>query len=1096
MTLGFVSPTVAPVGVDLVVVTAQCSNLADGARVHAHGFGAVGSQLVHEGPVERLSPELARFTLPERMFVIPTFLEITITNPGTAPSNPLLIEISSPKLLGALPTSIPVGRDLDLTLICSEVYSNPQRQTGVRFDGVALERSRVTVQPEVGRIVARIPAAMATNVPHFVALFNPTTADPWFSPTLQVPASTPGTASLTGLTPAAAAVGRDDLTVTLSGSGLAPGATALAMGEALPTTVAGGAATVTVPRRLLQGLRLLPLTLANPGAPPSNPVTLEVIAPGFTSAPAVAAGQAAVVPIVVGGAYRFADGSRTTTARWDGVALAATVEPGGSRLMLQLPAALATTGSHSLTLSNPTDGAPVSSAPFAVVVGAPSPVLFLDSANPARIPIGYTTSVIVRGRNLPATADGYAVVRSGQAVPGVTVLAAEESFDRLSVTLSLRVDGRALPSADGVPPTQLQAAAFGKVASVPFGLDDAALRVPAGETFVRLRYGRTRAGADALIAVLSERRNAAGDPIESFIRLYRRRGEQVGSTIRGQGDGRHTDLLLVDFEGTGDDYLVAIVGTSRSAPELDCRVDVFRPNGAAAPALVLQQRLRNSTTFVPDFGEAVVVRRSAGGRQSNLLLVPQNSFIIEDRGVTPDVSQLFLLRFNNGALRSRLIEVRKTQATNSVVRTQSAVLRVGDQPRVVVVGKTHVFVVDGLSGDIAIGDIVRGADVPNPNPDGGDVQGRRYGQIRVAPVAGSPRLILAAHSQPTKLVTRASDRAGGCDGVALGCPCGAFGSYATLPLPPVGDQTLASLWSPRGPDQGYRFFAGATRKGFAKDKNQPLIRLQYVNGVDLHGGTPFQGITDLGDGLLSIVVGDAPLPPQRRSDDNRPCPGEYGDGTLTPRVVLLDAATGSTRATLSGATALDVLRRPGAPARLVLWGGLSNNTTAGYRAGKLQLATFEGGTLRVTHTLDDRHPALLEIDQLARPAEDVGVMSTTENHVMARPTIGTIDCFLSLRAGSPGGAQVLDAHAVADLTLQLEGASLDDAVAPYGGQRARLIGVVGGDDLPREPGGPVLPGDTLVVLEDDARTGGQRVRLFGVSSELPGTRRLLQVALA
>jgi hypothetical protein len=1095
------SPTSAPIGIDHLDLTLYGSGFAAEATVSAHGFGSVGSALVFSGPLQVIGPTQARVALPGSLFVITTFLEIVVTNRGAAASNPIRLEVAAPGIYAVSPTALVSGRDQALTITGGHFYTSAGgRQTGAAFDGVVLDAARVKVEPAVGRVTVQLTAAEATAGSHALALFNPTPSGPWYSNTWYLQANAVAGPQLSAIAPSTAGAGRDDLAIVLTGTNLAAGATVLAAGTVVPSTITNGALQATLPRTLLQAARAIPVSVVSAGVT-SNALTVSVVAPAVVSVSptSLAVGQAAAMVLGVTGAYTSA--GRATQVRWDGTLLTSTLDSTGARITAQLPATLATAGPHQLALVNPTDAGTAESAAFAVTVGGSPAVVSLATVTPGVLPLGRRSTVAVTGTNLPADAAAYAIVDDGQPVPGVTIESATVASARTNGSLLVRVEADAAAGGH-----LLRAQVAGASASVPIALardEGSVFAIPTGERFVAIRYGLRNAGRERVVGVLSEQASAAGvAPTFATVRLYGADGSGP-TVIQSKGPDRFTDFLFVDFEGVGADYVVGIVGRSQDpvTAGLLAGVVVIDPR-IADPTRQVRMRPVLSTDFDvakavnPNFGEAVVADAGPGTglfRRQSLLVVPQNSFLITPTRQNIQITKMFLVHVLSGSLQATPLDVPPTRATSgdTIERTMSAIYTADGRTRIVVFSKSLVVAVDASTGAMVRRQVVDPLDTSLdatssgnvdrdvPNPEGETVQGRRYGQFQFLPLGkdGALEMVVAAHSLPSRK--------------------GFYGMYTLLPVPAPRPSDATAYLPPQWGSKDtlttqYRFFRGAVKKSFDKDEAATRVRLRFVNGAELQGGTPYQGIGDLGDGQPTIVVSDAPTPAT---------PGPGGDA-LTPLLYVLNARTGKDHLTppLPNVIALDVLRRSGGPARVVAWSGVTTNTQAAYAGGTLEIFELDGPTPRPVGRLPERQPVLFNLGQLVRTPTDIASAAPEVTHVLARPIIGASDSFLTYRPGTfPTSPEVIDAYDVNTLAPQLVAVSLEAAVAAFGGRNARLVGLLD-DEFPRQTQAGVLPGHTFVVLsdsDDPADLAAQRLRLFGVSmADRVDERGLVPVTLA
>jgi hypothetical protein len=177
--------------------------------------------------------------------------------------------------------------------------------------------------------------------------------------------------------------------------------------------------------------------------------------------------------------------------------------------------------------------------------------------------------------------------------------------------------------------------------------------------------------------------------------------------------------------------------------------------------------------------------------------------------------------------------------------------------------------------------------------------------------------------------------------------------------------------------------------------------------------------------------------------------------------------------------ALDVLKTPNGPARIVVWGGLAAQQP--YANGRLQVLRYDAFARALVPMTranglpaefeQGRQPVLLSFRTLDRLPEDLGVSSERLALYLATPQIGAARTFLASRNNEPG---VLDAYDIETLERVPAGGRLEL------GQGSRLLAIV--DGLPLTAGEAILPGSAFVVQEN-AADGGQVIRFKRVTPD-------------
>jgi trimeric autotransporter adhesin len=257
----------------------------------------------------------------------------------------------------------------------------------VQLNGIALVTSFVTAaelnaQVSAAQVNAAGPLSIVVSNPGG-ALSNKFELDVVSAP------------SINAITPTTVAAGSASFTLTVEGSGFAPGAAMELNGIPLATTAASIVQLrALVPSAQVAKVGALSVTIVNPGPPPqtSNAETLKVVNTpviGSIDPPAVIEGSAAFALTVAGSG--FVSGS---VVQLDGTALA-TNFVNATQLEAQVPAAqVAQVAQLSVVTVNP--GATVSNAQTLEVVAAPD----IASIAPAAITAGsgaFTLIVLGKG---------------------------------------------------------------------------------------------------------------------------------------------------------------------------------------------------------------------------------------------------------------------------------------------------------------------------------------------------------------------------------------------------------------------------------------------------------------------------------------------------------------------------------------------------------------------------------------------------------------------------------------------------------------------------------------------------------------------------
>jgi hypothetical protein len=669
------------------------------------------------------------------------------------------------------------------------------------------------------------------------------------------------------------------------------------------------------------------------------------------------------------------------------------------------------------------------------VSGLPQGVGAAFSQNPAQgSSVSLTFSV-----SPSAPTGGFAVTVSGSAA-GASVL---------STSVNLAVTAGAMTTDSGIP-------------------------VPAGQALISTRFGQRRdpftGRMQQHVGVLTGGVNANGVRF-SLLRSFVPGSATPVLQLQRQGANRHTDFRFVDLAGDGNHFIACLSEKSQDdgTQDITSQIQILEPqNGGVVQGATLRSTVRpfgstQSTVVNPDFGGMAVARVN---QRDHVMVIAQNSFLTLGATVTSTVVHFF--RFSNGSVQRTDFTVGERPGGATVQRSMLAAGFFGSSAgkSFLIFAKDLLFVFDAVTGQqVAVRQVSVNAsqpessDVLNPpgNTEMSQPGGRRYGQFRLVDVRGGAgqEIVIAAHSLPKPN-----------DGNGL---LGLHGMYTTLPtIQPGSSGFIQPVWGP--PDAAgnsesrYRFFKDATKK--ADDNNPGQRRLSFVNGALLLGGTPPNGMADLGDGGVSVVVSDAP---------------PTAVPATTPSIQVLDAVTGANKLGVAhaGAVALDVLRSSSGQVRIVAWAGVPAGQP--YANGRLQVLRFDAAQrllapisrpLGGSFEFESGHqPVLLSFRTLDTLPEDLGLSSDRLAEFMATPVIGSVRTFLAFRTGQPG---TVDAYDIDTLERVPAGGNLSL------GPNAVLLAIA--DGLPLAAAEPVLGGSAFIV-EESAPDGSRVIRFKRVTPD-------------
>jgi hypothetical protein len=249
--------------------------------------------------------------------------------------------------------------------------------SGQRFDSAAIVEWNATTLQIVSfspdQIIVSVPAALLVAAGSAsVRVVNPLAAG-GASNSLSFTITSAAAPVLRALTPASVTAGSPAFTLTLLGSGFAPGATVGWGGTSLtPATIAPGQITLQVPAALVASVGSAAVTVVNPLAAggASNALTFTITKPGDNPVPTIIS----IAPSLA----QVGSGALTLTISGSGFVAGATVQFGGTTLVPSLTSSgqivvtipaelLAAVGTFDVTVSNPDPGGSLSNAvPFRV----------------------------------------------------------------------------------------------------------------------------------------------------------------------------------------------------------------------------------------------------------------------------------------------------------------------------------------------------------------------------------------------------------------------------------------------------------------------------------------------------------------------------------------------------------------------------------------------------------------------------------------------------------------------------------------------------------------------------------------------------------
>jgi hypothetical protein len=346
---------------------------------------------------------------------------ITATNPapggGTSGTWSFPINNPAPVISSLSPSSaLAGGAAFTLTVNGSGFVSG----SSVKWNGTALTTTFVNST----QITAQVPSTDLVSAGSAnIAVTNPTPGGGTSgTTTFGINNAVP---TLTSVSPTSTTVGGAAFTLTATGTGFVSGATVNWNGTALTTTfVSATQITAQVPATDISSTGTTSVTVSNPtpGGGTSGAVTFAINnpAPSMTSlSPSSATAGGAAFTLTVNGG-NFVAGS---VINWNGTPLITTYVT-TVKLTAQVPATdISTSGSASVTVSNPTPGGGTSSSATFTISGATNPVPSISSLSPSSATTGGATfTLTVNGANFVA---GSTVAWAGAALSTTYVSASQ-----------------------------------------------------------------------------------------------------------------------------------------------------------------------------------------------------------------------------------------------------------------------------------------------------------------------------------------------------------------------------------------------------------------------------------------------------------------------------------------------------------------------------------------------------------------------------------------------------------------------------------------------------------------------------------------------
>jgi len=388
-TISSLSPASANAGGAAFTLTANGTNFVSGAVINWNGVALtttfVGStQLTAQVPASDITSAAS--------------VSVTVTNPspggGSSGTWTFPVNNGVPTISSLSPSNTTAeGAAFTLTVTGASFVA----ASVINWNGTALTTTFVSGT----QITAQVPAtdivsAGSTNI----TVTNPapgggTSGTMTFSINNPIP-------SLSSLSPASTSVGGAAFTLTVSGTNFVSGAAVNWNGAALVTTfVSSSQVTAQVPASDIAATGTASVTVSNPtpggGTSGSQTFAVNNPVPAITSlSPSSTSAGGATFTLTVNG-NNFVSGS---VVNWNGSALATTYVT-SVKLTAQVPASdIATAGTGTVTVSNPTPGGGTSSSATFTISGSTNPVPTISSIAPSTATTGGGTfTLTVNGTN-------------------------------------------------------------------------------------------------------------------------------------------------------------------------------------------------------------------------------------------------------------------------------------------------------------------------------------------------------------------------------------------------------------------------------------------------------------------------------------------------------------------------------------------------------------------------------------------------------------------------------------------------------------------------------------------------------------------------
>jgi len=375
-TLASLSPTSATAGSGALTLTISGSNFISGATVLWNG-SSLATTFVS-------STQLTA-QVPANLLTVAGTVVITVWEEGVPASNALTFTVSppgAPTFAAISPSSVAAGSPgFTLTATGAGFVSG----SSVEWNGGPV----ITTFVSSTQLTAQIPASLvATAGIAAVRIANPSAS---FSNSLTFTIAAPPPI-ITSLSPTSVASGVGAFNLTVNGSGFVSGATAQWNGSPLATAlVSTTQLTAQVPASDVAGAGSAGVAVLNPGGALSNALTFTVTAPATPTisniAPAAATAGGANFTLTVTGSNFIA----ASIVLWNGSSLPTTFIS-STQLTAQVAASwIATPGSTSVSVHNPTGANNAAPATFTILTAA-SPTL--TSLSPAGVVAGSQASTL------------------------------------------------------------------------------------------------------------------------------------------------------------------------------------------------------------------------------------------------------------------------------------------------------------------------------------------------------------------------------------------------------------------------------------------------------------------------------------------------------------------------------------------------------------------------------------------------------------------------------------------------------------------------------------------------------------------------------